>query len=121
MAEPDKEKLRAFTIIAVVIASVFWIVHAFFLGDPLFGFVVFAVVVLCFLYLHHRTPELDEGVPAYRYRGVLAGASVVSLVSIFITFWAWWPKEESYKLGVLLLLPVVLPYAFIPLRLYGER
>jgi hypothetical protein len=67
------------------------------------------------------TPDLDEGISALHYRGVLASASGVSFVSLLITFWVWWPKEEGYKLGLLLLLPVFLPYAFIPLRLYGHR
>ena len=67
------------------------------------------------------TPELDEGVSAYRYRSVLAFASAVSFVSIVITFLAWFPKDENRLLGVLVLLPVFVPYGFVPLRLYGRR
>jgi len=52
------------------------------------------------------TPELDEGVPAFRYRSVLAFASAVSFVSIVITFLAWFLKDENRLLGVLVLLPV---------------
>jgi hypothetical protein len=65
--------------------------------------------------------ELAEGLPAFRYRKVLACASAVSFVSILFTFWVWFPKKESLLLGVLALLPVLFPYAFIPLRLYGRR
>src|ERR1700751_4865711 len=65
--------------------------------------------------------ELGKSFPVSPYREVLAGASAVSFVSILITFYAWFPKDESYLLGVLALLPVFLPYAFIPLRLYGRR
>jgi hypothetical protein len=67
------------------------------------------------------TPELDEGVPAFRYRSVLAFASAVSFVSIVITFLAWFPKDENRLLGVLVLLPLFVPYGFVPLRLYGRR
>jgi hypothetical protein len=67
------------------------------------------------------TPERGEGAPVFRYRPVLAFASAVSFVSIVITLLAWFPKEESRLLGVLVLLPVFLPYGFIPLRLYGRR
>ena len=65
------------------------------------------------------TPESDVGVPASRYRPVLTFASAVSFACIVITFLAWFPKEESRLLGVFVLLPVFLPYGFIPLRLYG--
>ena len=67
------------------------------------------------------TPELDEGVSAFRYRSVLAFASAVSFVSIVITFLAWFPKYENRLIGVLVLLPVFVPYGFVPLRLYGGR
>lgn len=65
-------------------------------------------------------PGLGEDVPAFRYREVLACASAVSFVSILLTFWVWFPKDESRLLGMLALLPVLLPYQFIPLRLYGQ-
>jgi len=58
---------------------------------------------------------------ASRYRRVLTWASAVSFVSILVIFWVWFPKDESRLLGVLLLLPVLLPYAFIPLRVYRQR
>jgi len=45
--------------------------------------------------------QLDEGVPAFRYRTPLVVASMVSFFSIVVTS----------------LLPVLLPYAFIVLRL----
>jgi hypothetical protein len=65
--------------------------------------------------------ELDEAGPAFRYREMLACASAASLVAVLLIFWAWFPKDESRLLGLLVLLPVFLPYAFIPLRLYGQR
>src|SRR5258705_3585407 len=66
-------------------------------------------------------PELGEGGPAFRYREMLACASAVSLVSVLLIYWVWLPKVESRLLGSLALLPVVLPYIFIPLRLYGQQ
>ena len=121
-------ELRASTIIAVigavlyVVAAVSYVVGGLVPALPLFALVFLAVVVLCFLDFRHRAPGLDEGVPEGRYREVLASASAVSFVSILITLRvAWWPKEDIDKLGVLLLLLVFLPYAFIPLRLYGHR
>ena len=50
----------------------------------------------------------------------MAFASTVSFASIVITFLVWFPKEDR-PLGALVFLPVVLPYAFIPLRLYSRR
>jgi hypothetical protein len=46
-------------------------------------------------------PELGEGVPAFRYREVLARASAVSFVSTLLTFWVRFPKDESRLLGLL--------------------
>jgi len=66
-------------------------------------------------------PELGEGSPIIRYRNVLGYASAVSFVSIIFIFCAWFPKDESHLLGEVGLLPVSLPYAFIPLRLYGQK
>lgn len=51
---------------------------------------------------------------------MVAFASTVSFASIVITFLVWFPKEDR-PLGALVFLPVVLPYAFIPLRLYSRR
>ena len=65
-------------------------------------------------------PDLDEGVSALCYRALLAFASTVSLASIVITFWLWFPKEDR-PLGALVLLPVFIPYGLIPLRLYRRR
>jgi len=68
--------------------------------------------------------KLSEGVlptAALRYRRVLTGASAISFVSILLAFWGWFPKGESRFLGLLFLLLVLLPYAFIPLRLYGQK
>jgi hypothetical protein len=48
-------------------------------------------------------------------------ACAISFVSILLTFWAWRPEGEGRLLGLVILLPVLLPYAFIPLRLYGQR
>ncbi len=68
--------------------------------------------------------ELSEGVlpaAAFRYRRVLAWASAISFVSILMTFWGWFPAGESRLFGLLLLLLVLLPYAFIPLCLYSQK
>ncbi len=66
-------------------------------------------------------PEASEGtVPAvFRYRQVLTWACAISFVSILLTSWAW--SGESRLLAVTVLLPLLLPYAFIPLRLYSQR
>jgi len=66
-------------------------------------------------------PEASEGtVPAvFRYRQVLTWACAISFVSILLTSWAW--SRESRLLAVTVLLPLLLPYAFIPLRLYSQR
>ncbi len=68
--------------------------------------------------------ELSEGVlptTAFRYRQLLTWASAISFVSILMVFWVWFPKDESRSLGLLFLLQFLLPYAFIPLRLYSQR
>src|SRR3974377_1359710 len=65
-------------------------------------------------------PDPGEGVSALRYRAVLAFASTVSFASMVITFLVWFPKEDRL-FGALVMLPVFLPYAFIPLRLYSRR
>jgi hypothetical protein len=66
-------------------------------------------------------PQLGEGVPEFRYREVLACASAVSFVSILLPIWVWLPKDLGRQLGLIAFLPFYLPYAFIPLRLYGQR
>ena len=67
--------------------------------------------------------ETSEGtVPAaFRYRQALTWACAISFVSILLTFWAWFPKDQSRLLAVLALLPLLLPYAFIPWRLHSQR
>src|SRR5260370_20134763 len=67
--------------------------------------------------------ETSEGtVPAaFRYRQALTWACAISFVCILLTFWGWFPKGQSRLLAVLALLPLLLPYAFIPWRLYSER
>jgi hypothetical protein len=66
-------------------------------------------------------PQLGEGVPEFRYREVLASASAVSFVSILLPIWVWLPQDEGRQLCLIAFLPFYLPYAFIPLRLYGPR
>ena len=51
----------------------------------------------------------------------LTWASAISFVSILLTFWAWFPKDGDRLLTVLPLLLLLLPYAFISLRLYSQR
>lgn len=65
--------------------------------------------------------ELGKSIHAFHCREVLTYASAVSFMSILVTFWAWFPRDESRLLGLFALLPALLPYAFIPLRLYGQR
>ena len=67
--------------------------------------------------------EASEDVPpaVFRYRQVLTWASAISFVSILLTFWAWFPKDGDRLLTVVPLLLLLLPYAFIPLRLYSQR
>jgi len=65
-------------------------------------------------------PDPGDGVPALRYRALLAVASAVSFASIVIIFLAWFPKEDR-PFGALVMLPVFLPYALIPLRLYTRK
>jgi len=66
-------------------------------------------------------PQLAEGFPEFRYREVLACASAVSFVSILLPIWVWLPEDLDRQLGLIAFLPFYLPYAFIPLRLYGQR
>jgi len=64
----------------------------------------------------------ESTVPAlFRYRPNLTWACAISSVSILLTFWAWFPKDESRLLAMLPLLLLLLPYAFISLRLYSQR
>ena len=71
----------------------------------------------------HMALEASEDIlPAvFRYRQVLTWASAISFVSILLTFWAWFRINGIRVLEVLVLLPLLLPYAFIPLRLYSQR
>jgi hypothetical protein len=54
-----------------------------------------------------------------RYRAELTWACAISSISILLTFWTWFPKDERL-LAVFPLLPLLLPYAFISLRLYSQ-
>jgi hypothetical protein len=54
-------------------------------------------------------------------RQILTWACAISFVSILLPFWAWFPKDEGRLFPVIVLLPFLLPYAFIPLRLYSQR
>lgn len=65
-------------------------------------------------------PGPGEGVFALRYRALLTFASTVSFASIVITFLVWVP-EDIRPFGALVFLPVFLPYAIIPCRLYSRQ
>jgi len=65
-------------------------------------------------------PDQGEDASALRYRALLAFASAVSFASIVITVIVWVP-EEIRAFGLLVFLPVFLPYAIIPFRLYSRQ
>ncbi len=71
----------------------------------------------------HQLADDIPSPPERRYRQALTWASVVAFVSIFNAFWVWIPSWEGVGrlLGLLILLPFLLPYAFIPLRLHTRR
>jgi len=58
-----------------------------------------------------------------RYLRVLTLASAVVFVSLLGAFWVWIPswKYPNRLVGLLVLLPFLLPYGFIPLRLNSRR
>jgi len=53
-------------------------------------------------------------------RRILTWASLVSLACILGCYWSW-DRSEYKVLGLIGLLPLFVPYVFIPLRLYGIR
>lgn len=59
----------------------------------------------------------------FRHQRALIWASTLSFVSILLGFWAWIPSwmHSSRLSGLLFLLPFLLPYGFIPLRLLNRR
>lgn len=71
----------------------------------------------------HMAQEPREDIPSaleVRYRRILTWASIVTLVCILSLFWSWTPAGERL-LDLFALLPFLLPYAFIPLRLHSRR
>jgi hypothetical protein len=56
----------------------------------------------------------------FRDLRLLTWASIVTLICILIAFWSWTSSVERLP-TLLALLPVLLPYGFIPLRLHGQR
>src|SRR5215467_1747202 len=67
---------------------------------------------------------LDDNRSAqFRNQRALIWASAISFVSILLAFWAWIPswKYSSRLSGLLFLLPFLLAYGFIPLRLHSRR
>src|SRR5215467_10606499 len=59
----------------------------------------------------------------FLHQQALIWASAISFVSILLAFWAWIPSwmDSSRLSGLLFLLPFLLPYGFIPLRLHTRR
>jgi len=55
-----------------------------------------------------------------RNRQMLTGASSVTLVCILDISW-WWSLSGQKLLDLFVLLPLLLPYGFIRLRLYSRR
>lgn len=69
-----------------------------------------------------RPESTDPGIPnLFRFRQALIWASAISFVSILVTVWAWCPTDVGRLLAVVALLPFLMPYAFIPFRLYGQN
>ena len=56
----------------------------------------------------------------FRHRRVLTWASIVTFVCILSVSWSWTPSEDEL-LNLFALLPLLLPYGFIPLRLHTKR
>ena len=60
--------------------------------------------------------------PLFRSHHVFAWASGVSLASSIIAFWMWTPSWEGIgRWGMVLLIPFLLPYGFITLRVCTNR
>ena len=68
----------------------------------------------------HEPREDIPSAPDSSYRLMLTCASIVTFVCILIVSWLWTSSEEKL-LYLLVILPVFLPYAFVPLRLYNRR
>ena len=83
MAEPDKNKLRASTLIAVVIAAVLYVVDAFVLALPFFALVLFAVVVLSFLPATLWALRSKRRIASLR--ATKAGIYLLAAISIYVT------------------------------------
>ena len=68
------------------------------------------------------SPETsDPDVPSIiRFRQALSLACAISFVSIVVTAWGWF-TDVGPLVVVLALLPFLLPYAFIPFRLYSHN
>jgi hypothetical protein len=56
----------------------------------------------------------------FRYRRVLTWASIVTLVCMLNVSWQWTRSGEKL-FDLLIMLPLFLPYGFIPLRLHSRR
>jgi len=56
----------------------------------------------------------------FRYRQILTWASIVTFVCILDVSWSWAPSGKKLP-GLFALLPLLLPYGFIPLRLHSRR
>lgn len=65
----------------------------------------------------------DNRSAQFRHQRALIWASAISFMSVVLAFWAWIPswKYASRLSGLLFLLPFLLPYGFIPLRLHSRR
>src|SRR5947209_10517346 len=68
----------------------------------------------------HEPREDIPSAPDSSYRLMLTCACIVTFVCILIVSWLWTSSEEKL-LYLLVILPVFLPYAFVPLRLYNRR
>jgi hypothetical protein len=69
-----------------------------------------------------RPESSDPGVSrVIRFRQAITWACTISFLSILVIVWAWFPTNVARLLAVLALLPFLLPYAFIPFRLYSHN
>jgi hypothetical protein len=68
----------------------------------------------------HEPTEDALSALGFRDLRLLTWASIVTLVCICIVFWSWTSSGQRL-LYLLALLPVLLPYAFIPLRIRSQR
>ena len=66
------------------------------------------------------TPSDPDALRVFRFRQALSWACAISFGSILVILSAWFPTDVIGLFVVLAFLPFLLPYAFIPFRLYSN-